>query len=750
MKIKQLLLASASCALLFGGTANAQTQRNYGCYTDEHNKELEALYPESVKNRQIIEQQIQQYISQNRSSMRKAGPVLKIPVVVHIVTEKGLNGISKDQVFNGVQVLNEDFRRLNLDKTVTRPIFQPIASDLELEFVMARLDPNGDPTEGITRVTSFTTNGPLTRDDVKTAAPSWPTEKYFNIWLVQTINSTGAAGGGTILGYAQFPGSGAWNQYGLVMLHTQWGKQGAVPGSTANSDGRTATHEAGHCFNLYHTFQGGCGTSGYCDTSGDLVCDTPPALQDTYLGCNNTLDNCTNDKWPVSPGGTQTNPYIPMSGNILTQTENYMSYDNCQNMFTAGQNVRAHAAIGSISQLQNLASINGATPTNAMVTGIDPNAVVGQLKPNPYFGTALDHICEGSSVTFTDATYDGTPTSWNWSFPGGTPSTSTTQNPVVTYATPGLYPVTLTAGNAIGSRTVTVNDFVRVVPTTGLVRVMAQQQYVESFETAGFPNFPTPNLVWERTTTAVIPGTSNWEQTTIGASNGSTSLRLRNGTVIPQGVYSNIITPNIDVAGTTGVVVNFDLAYGKKTSAAAGEELRVYISNNCGASWNLRYTKIGDQLITNGGVLVGSFIPSSGDWRTESITVQNNLVSTGHIMVKIEAVSKGGNSMYIDNFKVLTVLGTGEELAKSNNIKLYPNPMTTETGINFDLKTAEKVNVKISDVIGNTIYEGTEQTLAPGSHTIPVYQKLKNYKAGMYLVQLTIGDQVYNTKLIAQ
>jgi PKD repeat protein len=752
MKLKHLLLASASGAILFGGAAHAQTQRNYGCYTDEYNKEMEAKYPESVKNRQVIEQQIRQYVNQNPSSLKKAGPVLKIPVVVHVVTEKGLNGISKAQVLNGVQILNEDFRRLNLDKTVTRAIFQPIASDLEIEFVMARIDPDGHPTEGIDRVTSVLTNGPLTRDEVKAAAPAWPTNQFFNVWLVQTINSTGAAGGGTILGYAQFPGSGPWNNYGLVMLHTQWGKQGVVPGSTADSDGRTATHEAGHCFNLYHTFQNqqgttGCGASGYCDTSGDLVCDTPPALQDTYLGCNNNLDNCTNDKWPVSPTGTQTNPYIPMSGSIPTQTENYMSYDLCQNMFTAGQNIRAHAALNTIPQLQNLVSA-----ANADTTGINPAIVVGPLVPVPYFGVANDHICEGSSITFTDATYNGTPTSWNWSFPGGTPSTSTAQNPVVMYTTSGYYPVTLTASNAAGARTVTKNNFVRVVPTTNLPKVMAQQQYQESFETAGFPANANANFAWERYTTAATPVTPGFDQTTLGASNGTTSLRLRNASSnVAPGTYSTIITPNIDVAGTTGVVVNFDLAYGKNSTAAAGEELRVYVSNNCGLSWGApRYTKIGDQLITNGGVIVGSFIPGPNDWRTEPMAVQNNLLTTGHIMLKFEALSKGGNALFIDNVRVFTVLGNGNDLAQSSNIKLYPNPLTNETGINFDLKTPEKVSFKILDIVGNTIYEGADQTLASGSHTIPVYNKLKGSKAGMYMVQLTIGNKVYNTKLIAQ
>lgn len=729
MRIKHLLLATASGFLLLGGTANAQTQRNYGCYTDEHTKELELQFPGQNQARQVIEQQIQQYLKQNPSGKRMAG-VIKVPVVVHVVTEQGLNGLDKAQILNGINVLNQDFRRTNADANVTRPLFQPYAADMEIEFSLARIDPNGNPTEGINRVTSaFGTNGPVTRNNVKSAAPAWPTDKYFNVWLVKTINSSGAAGGGTILGYAQFPGTGTWNEYGLVMLQTQWGVQ-------QGSDGRTATHEVGHCFNLYHTFQGGCGTTNH-NTSGDLVGDTPPALEDTYLNCGNTLNNCSNDVGTGSPYTT----------NVVSQTENYMSYDQCQNMFTLGQKARAHAALTTISQLINLTS-----PANAIATGIDPSVTVGPLVPQPYFATSSERVCAGSSVTFTDLSYNATATSWNWSFPGGTPSTSTDQNPIVTYANPGVYPVTLVSGNTAGNRSLTVQNTVTVVPTTGLPTVSPQVHFVEDFEESTFPASATANKAWERTSTAVTANNINWEQTAAASTTGIFSMRLRNSAFSSTntGVYSSLITPNIDISGAANVVVNFDFAYGKKTSAVPTEELRVFVSNDCGATWAQRYYKTGNALITNGGAINSSFTPGSNDWRKEAVPVQLNLLQTGRLMFKIEARNMGGNNMYIDNFRVYTTLGTNEDVAAKNNISLYPNPLTTATGINFELNKAEEVSVKIYDLVGNLVYNGETEKLASGSHAIPVYNKLKGYKAGMYMVQLSIGNQIFNSKLIAQ
>ena len=76
--------------------------------------------------------------------------------------------------------------------------------------------------------------------------------------------------------------------------------------------------------------------------------------------------------------------------------------------------------------------------------------------------TTLD---EGQSVSFTD-TSTNTPTSWSWSFPGGTPSSSTAQNPTVTYNTAGTYSVTLTATNSAGSDPETKTNYITVeVPT---------------------------------------------------------------------------------------------------------------------------------------------------------------------------------------------------------------------------------------------------------------------------------------------
>jgi PKD repeat protein len=81
------------------------------------------------------------------------------------------------------------------------------------------------------------------------------------------------------------------------------------------------------------------------------------------------------------------------------------------------------------------------------------------------FSGSPTSVCSGGQVTFTDQSL-GSPTSWSWTFTGGTPATSTVQNPVVTYSTPGVYSVTLTVGNGGNYNTLTRTDYISVADIT--------------------------------------------------------------------------------------------------------------------------------------------------------------------------------------------------------------------------------------------------------------------------------------------
>ncbi len=86
----------------------------------------------------------------------------------------------------------------------------------------------------------------------------------------------------------------------------------------------------------------------------------------------------------------------------------------------------------------------------------------GPTPPTANFTANPTTVTVGGDVQFTD-TSSGSPTSWSWSFEGGTPSSSTAKNPLVTYNTLGTFDVSLTATNAVGSDTETKLNYINVV-----------------------------------------------------------------------------------------------------------------------------------------------------------------------------------------------------------------------------------------------------------------------------------------------
>lgn len=238
--------------------------------------------------------------------------VITIPTVVHVVYNTNVENISDEQVISQIDVLNADFRRLNSDADGT----WTQAADTEIEFCLATVDPNGNPTDGITRTYTSRTSFALNDDSIKSSSTggkdAWDTSEYLNIWV-------GTLQGGD-LGYTQFPGGGSALTDGVVTTTTAFGTANAPNGETFNLSlyynlGRTTTHEVGHWLNLRHIWG-----DGNC-TADDFVQDTPTSDASNY--------DCSNH----------------VSCNTVDMVQNYMDYtnDSCMNLFTIGQKDRMRA-----------------------------------------------------------------------------------------------------------------------------------------------------------------------------------------------------------------------------------------------------------------------------------------------------------------------------------------------------------------------------------------------------------------------
>ena len=273
----------------------------------------------------------------------KNQPTITIPVVIHVVhrTQDNIGAntnISLAQIEDQLMILNEDYSKTNPEfPNPPRSTFLNYAGNPQLQFCLASIDPDGNPTTGITRTPtsqfSWDADDASESNYMKLSAQggidNWDPLKYLNIWVCNLTNSSGS---GQTLGYAYLPGlqgssSQSWKD-GLVIDYLFFGTTGSV---SSSSNGRTATHEIGHYLGLNHTF---CESSGCCDNDlssqyswGDV--DDTPATEDIYFGAVNssTNNNTCND---LSYSNIFTN-------NVLDMDENYMSYSSNVWMFSQGQ-----------------------------------------------------------------------------------------------------------------------------------------------------------------------------------------------------------------------------------------------------------------------------------------------------------------------------------------------------------------------------------------------------------------------------
>lgn len=139
---------------------------------------------------------------------------------------------------------------------------------------------------------------------------------------------------------------------------------------------------------------------------------------------------------------------------------------------TAGNNYTAslpgQSAGSQVSYYLQAQDQSGRTSRHPYIGSPDPHVFTvtsGTGIPTAQFTASATSVTVGSSIQFTDQSTN-TPTSWSWTFDGGTPSTSTAKNPSVTYSTVGTYTVSLTVTNAAGSDTETKSAYITVTSSS--------------------------------------------------------------------------------------------------------------------------------------------------------------------------------------------------------------------------------------------------------------------------------------------
>ncbi|MES2865110.1 MAG: M43 family zinc metalloprotease [Bacteroidota bacterium] len=343
------------------------------CASTEYEEYLREQNPK-METRAQFENWMAQKIQEQKDIQQVAsqgGGIIYIPVVVHVIHNGDAYGVNEnitdEQVQSQITVMTQDFRKMAGTPGANS---NPVGADTQIEFVLAKVDPNGNPTNGINRIN-------LCQDSWSTAAinstvkptTSWDPTQYMNMWSVNFTD-------GTLLGYAQFPSSsglsglnasgGAANTDGVVAGYRFFGSSDLATGNFAApfDKGRTMTHEVGHFLGLRHIWA----EDGAACVGDDYCVDTPMAASPNG-GCPTGTDSC------AGAAG-------------LDMIENYMDYtdDACMNIFTTDQKSR-------ITTVMNNSPRRASLKTSVKDIAIPLFANDAEVKIEAYCSSAASSPC---------------------------------------------------------------------------------------------------------------------------------------------------------------------------------------------------------------------------------------------------------------------------------------------------------------------------------------------------------------------
>lgn len=411
-----------------------------------------------------------------------------------------------------------------------------------------------------------------------------------------------------------------------AVINYAWNK-GCVVVCAAANDGNNVLHYPAAYTNAYavvnttstDTKNGSSCYGTWCDISapGTNIYSTMP---------NTTYGNLT--------GTSMACPLVAGLAGLMLSANGYLTPTqvlNCISSTAANiYTIAANTAYAPGNQL-------GAGRINAFAAMQCATATAGS-PPTADFTSDKQSTCPLNPIKFTDLS-TLFPTNWAWTFQGGSPATSTLANPTVSWTAPGVYSVGLTATNINGSNSVTKIGYITITNPGSL-------PLVEGFQSAPWPpvNWVDDNkfqdsIKWRRSSSAGGYGLS------------TSSLLFDNYYYDAAGVRDAFEMPKLNMSSVTQATLNFDVAFARY-DATYSDSLRVMLSTNCGQTWTQIYYKGGTALATAPDYTANLFVPTSTQWRTESVVITPQAAGQSNVLMAFVNHGHYGNGFYIDNVNI--------------------------------------------------------------------------------------------------
>ena len=614
------------------GVADASAQER--CGTVAYEKMIHGTRPGHETETQF-EDWIRAKIAANKNKTTGTNRVqdlsYTIPVVVHIIHNgeplgTGTN-ISDAQIASQIQVLNDDYKRLNADAANTPSEFAPFAGSIDITFVLAKQDPEGVATNGITRTLGTKTSWTIADNSTVKALSYWPAENYLNIWV---MNLTGG-----LIGIAHLPVSSQLQGLedsstdrltdGVMINYRDFGSGGSFVLDAAYNKGRTATHEIGHFFGLRHIWGDG-------NCADDYVADTPSQPSSTS-GC------------PSGPVGVSVP--VTCSGNTHNKMyQNYMDYtkDVCMNLFTKNHIDRMVVILANSPRRNSLLTSPGAqNPTPAANDAgvkqiLAPQAsvcksnIVPQIEIRNYGSNTVSSVQVQASV-------NGSPVETK------TFSVNLAPLNAETVAFSNLMNFTAGSSQTVSFQILQTNGVTDGKPSNDSMSVTVSVPASTALPILeSFNSLPSG---WQ----IVNPdGQITWANVTAPDANASNKAMYINfNDYQDDGVLDWLITPSFILSNPATSQLKFNRAYAQ-FPGESGDELFVYALPSCSRDLSqaiLLYDASGTTLAT-AGTTSSPFTPSSASqWQTQ-VKSLSTLSSATSYQIAFVAKNGYGNNLYVD------------------------------------------------------------------------------------------------------
>jgi PKD repeat protein len=699
-------------AFLAGSFVSLNAQVDH--FTCGHAQRTQELWEKDPQLREDY-RKLMESSRQTAKSGEKVAPYI-IPVVFHIVHQYGEENITDEQVYNQVAILNRDYRKLNADTIEAVAGFDTLIADCNIQFRLASLDPSGRPTNGIEHIYSHeTANG-----DDYSKLNQWHRSKYLNVWVVKSMRDG-------VAGYAFYPSDVDGSSFfrdGIIILNQYIGNQG----TSNETNSRALTHEIGHYLGLAHPW-GSTNDPGESCEGNDFIDDTPTTKG--YDFCPQTLAAAT----ICTPG-------------VVENYQNYMDYSYCSIMFTKDQATAMQNSLENEAGNRNKLWLD----TNLVMTGINVQPAP-LAAPKADFDPTTRMVCEGDVVNFEDVSWRGVVANRTWYFEGGTPATSTSATPSVTFTGGGYRKVTLAVHNAAGSDSIIVNQAVYLSEPWSIITGPHQ----ENFEggQSGFWLVENPEENYAKFGFSNTNGYSNSKCWKLGNYKDITAAQeftdeyyynFRKG-----GNRDALVTPSYNLSNTSGVSMTFDYAYATDapTLDLITEKLYVYYSKNCGKTWALRKTIAAGELLTAGNAGNQNFAPTNNTlWKTVTVNLPGLNATDTRSRFKFEFIASDvSNNLYIDNVNISGVLSVDENPLNEMEMSVYPNPTSAQQGISINYTANENaVEFVLMDVQGKILTTETNNTVnAAVTHELQLAAPLA---AGCYYLKISQGQFQLTQKVV--